>query len=48
MAPLRVINVDSGPLYADVKKDMMFVATFTTLPPVPIRLNPQICNGVEN
>ena len=48
MAPSRVINVDSGPLYADVKKDMMVVAAFTMPPPVPIRFNPQICNEVEN
>ena len=40
MAPSRVINVDSGPLYADVKKDMMVAAAFTTPPPVPIRFEP--------
>ena len=48
LAPSRVINVDCGPLYADVKKEMMVAAAFTMPPPVPIRLNPQICNGVEN
>jgi hypothetical protein len=48
LAPSRVINIDSGPLYADVKKDMMVITAFTTPPPVPIRFNPQICDGVEN
>ena len=48
LAPSRVVNIDSGPLDAEVKKDMMVAATFTMPPPVPIRLNPQICNGVEN
>ena len=48
MAASRVINVDSGSLYADVKKDMMVVAAFTTPPPVPIRFNPLICDAVEN
>ena len=48
MSPSRVVNVDSGPLYADVKKDIMVATAFTTPPPDPTRLNPQICNGVEN
>ena len=48
LAPSSVINIDNGPLYADVKKGMMVAATFTMPPPVPIRFNPQICNGVEN
>jgi hypothetical protein len=37
LAPSRVVNVDSGALYADVKKDMMVVVAFTTPLPVPIR-----------
>jgi len=48
LAPSGVVNVDSGDLYAVVKKDMMVVAAFILPPPVPIRFNPQICNGVEN
>jgi hypothetical protein len=44
----RVVNIDSGAFYTDVKKDMMVIAAFTTPLPVPIRFNPQVCNGVEN
>jgi hypothetical protein len=44
--PSRVVNIDSGPLYPDFKKDMMVAVAFTMPPPVPIRLNTQICNGV--
>ena len=38
MAPSRVVNIDSGPLYADVNKDMMVAAAFTMPPLIPIRL----------